>query len=140
MEEKEEKKTKNVSELEERIKELEKQISQLKNDNKELKNESERHKRMALYMEGRHKDLWDERRIMMQDILQMKQQLNDYSIANEELLETNFKLSQKLTEITAQNNNNANLFKDNSTQTDFADIDNNKPETQTEHKNKSCEK
>ena len=113
-------------ELEKKIEELEQKISRLEKDNKELKDESERHKRMAMYMEGRHKDLWDERRIILQDVLLMRQQIKDYSIANDELLEANFKLSKKLEDTTGKKYD-PNLFIDTSTQTDT--VDNNQAKT-----------
>ena len=128
---------KKISELETKISELEKQISKLKQDNKELKNESERHKRMALYMEGRHKDLWDERRIMLQDILRFQKQIDNYSIANNELFETNFKLSQKLKDITGKDYD-VNEFIDASTQT--GPINNQPAKTRTKCKNKDVDK
>ena len=79
-----------------KIDELEKKIRKLEKENKELKDESERKHRLAMYIEGRCKDLWNEKRIIIQDILNMKKQIEDYITANNELSDMNAKLSKQL--------------------------------------------
>ena len=124
-------------ELEKKIEELEQKISRLEKDNKELKNEKERHERAASYIEGRYNDLWGERIIMLKDILRFQKQINDYSIANDELLGANFKLSQKLEDVTGKNYN-PDLFIDASTQTD--PVDNNQAKTCAKHTDENVNK
>ena len=102
-----------------------------------MKDESERNKRMAMYIESRHKDLWDERIIMVRDIVRMQQQLKNYEIANDELLEANLKLSQKLEDATGKNYN-PDLFIDASTQTD--PVDNNQAKTCAKRTDKNVNK
>ena len=68
----------------------------MEKENKELKDESERKHRLAMYIEGRCKDLWNEKRIIIQDILNMKKQIEDYITANNELSDMNAKLSKQL--------------------------------------------
>lgn len=126
-----------IVDLQSKIDQLEKKISRLEKNNKELKDESERHKRMAMYMEGRYNDLWGERIIMLKDILRFQKRIDDYSIANDELLEANSKLSKKLEDATGKKYD-PNLFIDASTQTD--PVDNNQAKTCAKRTDKNVNK